>query len=189
MCTISNPSVNSNSSYSPETLNSGQNWQFLYRVTLKFDGWPRKIISHLFYTMLSFVHRSKAMGEFKLELQSRNIQFGSKGQLFVPRDLESWWMTLENHRAPHLCGFKLCASFHSHRWIPIVVTARKRPIVVKISDFFVPCDLQIWRMTPKNNRTPLLCYFKVCVLFRSHWWLQTAVTVWKRPIWVNIDDF
>ena len=128
--------MNSNSSYSPETLNSGQNWQFLYRVTLKLDGWPWKIMSHLFYTMLSYVHSSKAMGEFKLELQSRNIQFGSKGQLFVPCDLESWWMTLENHRAPHLCGFKLCASFHSHQWIPIVITARKRPILVKIGDFF-----------------------------------------------------
>ena len=45
---------------------------FLSCVTLKFDGWPRKTIGHLFYTMLSFVPHFKAIGEFKLELQSRN---------------------------------------------------------------------------------------------------------------------
>ena len=27
---------------------------------------------------------------------------------------------------------------------------------------FVPCDLEIWRMTLKNNRALLLCYFKLC---------------------------
>ena len=39
----------------------------LSRVTLKFDGWPWKIIGHLFYTTLSFVHHFKAIGIFKLE--------------------------------------------------------------------------------------------------------------------------
>ena len=55
--------------------------------------------------------------------------------------------------------------------------------------FFEPCDLEIWRMTSKNNRAPLLCYFKLCAAFRSHWWIQTWVTVRKRQIWVKIDDF
>ena len=44
-------------------------------------------------------------------------------------------------------------------------------------------------MTFKNNRAPLLCYFKLCAAFRSHWWIQTGVTVRKRLIWVKIDDF
>ena len=44
-------------------------------------------------------------------------------------------------------------------------------------------------MTFKNNRAPLLCYFKLCAAFCSHWWIQTGVTVWKRLIWVKIDDF
>ena len=57
------------------------------------------------------------------------------------------------------------------------------------STIFVPYDLEIWRMTLKNNRAPLLCYFKLCVSFRSHWWIQTEVTVRKRQIWVKIDDF
>ena len=50
-------------------------------------------------------------------------------------------------------------------------------------------DLEIWRMTSKNNRAPLLCYFKLCATFRSHWWIQTGVTVQKRPICVKFDDF
>ena len=41
----------------------------------------------------------------------------------------------------------------------------------------------------KNNRAPLLCYFKLFASFRSHWWIQTGVTVRKRLIWVKIDDF
>ena len=41
----------------------------------------------------------------------------------------------------------------------------------------------------KNKRAPLLCYFKLCAAFHSHWWIQTGVTVRKRPIWVKFDDF
>ena len=41
----------------------------------------------------------------------------------------------------------------------------------------------------KNNRAPLLCYFKLCPSFRSHWWIQIAVTVRKHPIWVKFDNF
>ena len=55
--------------------------------------------------------------------------------------------------------------------------------------FFSPCDLEIWWMTPKNNRAPLLCYIKLFASFRSHWWIKTGVTVWKRLIWVKFDDF
>ena len=44
-------------------------------------------------------------------------------------------------------------------------------------------------MTFKNNRAPLLCYFKLCASFRSHWLIQTGVTVQKRLIWVKIDDY
>ena len=55
--------------------------------------------------------------------------------------------------------------------------------------FFSPCDLAIWRMTFKNNRAPFLRYFKLCAPLHNHWWIQTGVTAWKRPIWVKIDDF
>ena len=44
-------------------------------------------------------------------------------------------------------------------------------------------------MTLKNNRVHLLCYLKLCASLRSHWWIQTGVTVRKRPNWVKINDF
>ena len=132
---ISKPSVNSNRSYNPETLNSGQNWQF-----------------------------------------------------FVPCDLESWWMTLKNNRTPLLCYFKLChcASFRSHRSIQTGVIVWKRPILGKIWRFFALCHLEIWRITLKNNRAPLLCYFKFCAsLFLAIWAIQT-VQKWQINVKNNI---
>ena len=121
--------------------------------------------------------------------------------LFVPYDLEIWRMTLKNNRAPFLCYFKLCGSFHSHQWNQTGVTVRKRPVRVKIDDFlsrvtlkfgrwpWKTIDLEIWQMTLKNNRTPLPCYTKLCASFRSHRWIQTWVTVRKCPIWVKIGIF
>ena len=55
--------------------------------------------------------------------------------------------------------------------------------------FFVLCDIEIWRMTLKNNRTPLLCYIKLCGSFQTHWWIQNLVTVRECSIPVKIDDF
>ena len=62
------------------------------------------------------------------------------------------------------------------------------PNLGQIRRFLEPCDLEIWRMTLKNNRA-LLCYFKLYASFRSHRWIQAGVTVRKRPIWVKINDF
>ena len=54
---------------------------------------------------------------------------------------------------------------------------------------FCLCDLEIWWMTPTNNKARLLYYIKLCVSFQIHQWIQTGVTVRKRPIWVKFDDF
>ena len=54
---------------------------------------------------------------------------------------------------------------------------------------FVPCDLKIWRMTLKNDRVHLLCYFKLCASFHSHLSILNGVTVRKRQIRVKIGDF
>ena len=116
------------------------------------------------------------------------LNFGQNWWFFVPCDLKIWQMTLINNWA-HLSYFKLCASFHSHLSIQNGITVRKRQIRVKIGDFFVLCDLEIWRMTLKNNRAPLLYYFKLCVSFHSLLWNQKEVTVRKRQIWVKIGDF
>ena len=63
------------------------------------------------------------------------------------------------------------------------------PNLGQIRRFLEPCDLEIWRMTLKNNRAPLQCCFKLCASFHSHRWIQAGVTVQKRPIWVKIIDF
>ena len=64
-----------------------------------------------------------------------------------------------------------------------------KPNLGQIRWFLEPCDLEILQMTLQNNRAPLLCYFKLCASFRTHWWIKIGVTVRKRPIWVKFDDF
>ena len=61
---------------------------FLSRVTLNFDGWSCKIIGHLFYGILSFVHHFIAICEIKIKWQSGNTKFGQNRLFFVPCDLE-----------------------------------------------------------------------------------------------------
>ena len=117
------------------------------------------------------------------------LNSGQNWRFFFPGDFENWHMTLKNNRAPLLYYAKLCASFQIHWWSQTWVTAWKHSSRVKIGNFFVPHDLENWRMTLKNNRAPLLCYFNLCASFHSQWWIQTGVTVRKRPIWVKIDDF
>ena len=122
------------------------------------------------------MHHFVAIGEFKLELQSRNAQFGSKSMIFLSRvalQFELWPWTRQ------IWGiWKLWPAY-----------SPERPNLGQNRCCFVPCDLEIWRMTLKNNRAPLLCYFKLYASFRSHRWIQAGVTVRKRPIWVRIDNF
>ena len=92
---------------------------YLSRVTLKLDKWPRKTIWHLFCAASSFAHHFATICGFKLELQSRNAQFGSKLRIFVLRCLEIWQMTVKNNRARLLNHFKLFASFYSHLRIEV----------------------------------------------------------------------
>ena len=95
---------------------------------------------------------------------------------------------LQNKRAPVLYYIKLCAKFQSHRWIQTGVIVRKCSIRDK-SVFFSSYDIEIWRMTLKNNRTPLLCYFKLCASFQSHQPIQTSVAVQKSSVRLKIGDF
>ena len=58
------------------------------------------------------------------------------------------------------------------------------PNLGQIRRFLELCDLEIWRMTLKNNRAPLLCCFQLCAWFHCHMWIQTGVRVRKRLSWV-----
>ena len=55
--------------------------------------------------------------------------------------------------------------------------------------FFSPCQLEIWWMTLKNNKAPLLCYFKICTSFPTYRWIQTGFTVRKCSNQVKIGNF
>ena len=58
------------------------------------------------------------------------------------------------------------------------------PNLGQIRRFLEPCDLEIWRMTLRNNRAPLLIIIKLYAPFHHHMWIQTGVTVRKRLNWV-----
>ena len=165
MSIISKPSLNSNGSFSLETLNSVENRRLFSFVTLKFDGWPCKTIGHLLYVTSSFVHHFTTIGEFKLELQSRNAQFGSKSVIFRP--VRPWNMTddLENN------WYLLYAtSSFVHHFTAINEFIRESGNVQFGSKSAIVCPMWPWNVTddPKNNRSPLLYYFNLRASFRSH---------------------
>ena len=45
---------------------------------------------------------------------------------------------------------------------------------------FGSCDVEIWRITLKNNTAHILSNIKLCASFRRQMWIQTGVTVRKR---------
>ena len=50
-------------------------------IFLKFYRWPWNTTGNLFYATSSFVHYFVPIGEFELELQSGNTQFGSNSKI------------------------------------------------------------------------------------------------------------
>ena len=99
---------------------------------------------------------------------------GQIRRFLEPCDLEIWRITLNKANLRDL------------------IAATGLVILLKLDlnhRFFSPCDLEIWWMTQKNNRAPLLCYFKLFASFHRHWWIQTGVTIQKPLIWVNFDAF
>ena len=97
------------------------------------------------------------------------LELDSNRRFFDPCDLDMWWKTSKNDRAFLLYHVKLCASIQGHGWIQTGVTVRKGPIRSK-SVNFCPVWPWNWQITLVNNRATLLCYFKLCASFCSHWW-------------------
>ena len=64
-------------------------------LTLKFDGWPRKTIGHLFYATSSFVHHFVAVCKFELKLRVRKRSIRIKIGDFLSR------VTLKFDRLPY----------------------------------------------------------------------------------------
>ena len=189
LCIISYPLVNSNLSYSPKTPNLGQIRWFLEPCYLEIWRMTLQNNRLFFYATSSFVHHFVPIGEFKLELQSGNAKSGSNSTIFRAMRPSNLTDDLQKQKgtSPTLLQALCIISY------PLVNSnlsySPETPNLGQIRQFLEPCDLEIWQMTLQNNRASLLCYFKLSASFRSHWWIQTWVTVRKHPIWVKFDDF
>ena len=178
--------MNSNWSYSPETPNLGQIRWFLEPCDLEI------------WRMTLKNNRAPLLCYFKLCAAFRThwwIQTGvtvRKCPIWVKfRAVRPWNLTVDLEKQQGTSSLllqALCSISY-----PLVNSnwsySPETPNLGQIWRFLEPCDLEIWRMTFKNNRAPLLCYFKLCAAFHSHWWIHTGVTVRKRPIWVKFVDF
>ena len=166
--------MNSNWSYSPETPNLGQIRQFLEPCDLEI--WQMTLQNNRVPILCYF----KLCASFCTHLVNSNLSYSLET---LNSDQNRWFFLAmwprnftDDRQQGKSEGFDSC----------------DRPSNLKLDSncqFFCPCDREIWWMTLKNNRAPLLCYFKLCASFRSHWWIQTSITVRKRPIWVKFDDF
>ena len=93
---------------------------------------------------------------------------------FVPCDLQIWWMTLENNRAPLLYYIKLRALFQIHRWCQTWVTIRKRSIQVKIGVF---CPTWPWNFTnylKKQKGTSSILRWALCIISKP--WVNSNLS-------------
>ena len=167
------------------------------------------MIGHLFYTTSSFVQHFKSIGDFKLKLQSGNVQFGSKLAILCPSwpwnlmdDLGkqlgtssilhqalciiskpwvnwSWSYSPETTKSAINCPAwpwnlmddleKQLGTFSMLLQALCIISqpsvnsnwsySSETPNLGQNRRFFVPCDLEIWRVTLENNRVPLLSNF------------------------------
>ena len=146
-------------------------------LTLKFDGWTWKTTGHLFYATSSYMHHSLSIGEFKTELQYGNAQFGSKSAIICP----VWPWNLVVCRWPwstigHL--FYATSSFVHHSLSIVELKLELQSGNAQFgSKSAIICIVWPWNLMDnlENNRVYLLCYFKLCASFRSHWSIEKLV--------------
>ena len=179
--------MNSNWSYSQETLKIDNFFPCdleIWWMTLKNDNAP---LLCCFKLCASFHSHQRI--QTRVTVRKRPIWVKIDGVFFLSRvslKFDRWpWKTIRHlfyTTSSCVHHFKAMDEFK------LELQSRNAQFESK-SAFFVPCELEIWRMTLKNNRAPLLYRFKLCVSFHSHQWIQTRVTVRKRPIWVKIDNF
>ena len=129
-------------------LQSG-NAQFGSKLAFFCPVWPwnfmddiKKKIRQLFYATSSFVHHFVAIGEFKLELQSGNAQFGSKSTIFLavwPSNLTDDLEKLQGTSPKQYQAFCIISSSYvNSNW-------SYSPETAKLG--YDHCDLDLWPMT------------------------------------------
>ena len=172
-------------------LNLGQNWRFfapcgleIWWMTLQNNRAPL-----LYFIKLYASFQNHGWIQTGVTVQKRSIRVKiSNFWSHVTSKFDGWpWKTIG-----HLFHTTLSFVHHFKAMEECKAELHVSPETLNSGQnrqFFVPCDLEIQRMTLKNNRASLLCCFKLCASFHSHQWIQTRVTVRQRPIWVKIDDF
>ena len=155
-------------------------------MTLKFDGRPWKAIGHCVKLFASFQIHRWIQTRITVRKRSTRVKTG----IFYPCDLDLQirWMTSKT--IGHLFYTMLSLCIIPKPWVNSNWSySPEKPNLGQHWRFFVPCVLEMWWMTLKNSRAPLLYQIKLWASFQSHPWIETGVTVQKRPIGTKIGDF
>ena len=158
-------------SYRSKMPNLGQNRRFFPPCNLEIWQINLKTIGYLFYATSSIVHHFVAIGELKLEWQFGNAQNRLKIGVFCP--VRPWNLTddIEKQKgtSPNLLQAMCIISYPlvNSNWSCSPETSN----LGENRRFCGHRGLQIWQITLKNNRVPLLCFSKLCASFRSHLWI------------------
>ena len=180
--------MNSNWSYSPETVRLG-------RDLCDLDLWPWPFAWTSLLSLVITPENFMMIGWW---------EHGEKGVTDGQTDWTSHiaaWLQLKTPMPSMLSHVDKVPKEINKRIVKIIITRQiwgiwklrpaytpETPNLGQNRWCFVLCELEIWWMTLENNRAPLLCCFKLCATFHSHRWIQTGVAVRKRPIWVKFDD-
>ena len=133
--------------------------------------------------------QGKVEGFDSCDRPSNLTQIGFKSSVFRPYDLEIWWMTSKNNRAPLLYA-TLTVFVPSIGEFGLALLSENAQFGSKSAIFFfVPCDLENWQMTLKTIRHLFhaISGFVHHFIVISEWQLHLPVR--KRPIRVEIVDF
>ena len=145
---ISKPLVNSNWGNSPEMLNLGHNWWIFVPCDLKI--WQMTLKNNRAHLLSYF----KLCASFHSHLSTQNGVKVQKRQIWVTIGDFLSHVTLKFDEWPwkttgHIFYATSSLLYHSIAFceIQMKLQSEKKQILVKIGDFFVPCDLEIWQMT------------------------------------------
>ena len=155
-------------------------------MPLTFDGLPRKKQDSysILYQALCIISKPLVNSNWSYSLLKLNS--GEKLAICSPVRPLNLTIAIQNRQGT-------CSLLHQALCIisePLVNSnlsyCPKTLYLCQNRQFFDLCDLEIYKMTLKNSRALLLFFFKLCASFLSHLWIQTGVTVQKRPNWDKI---
>ena len=138
--------------------------------------------------LLCIIPNSSMNSNWSCSLETLNS--GKNWWFFVPCDLENWWMTLENNRAPLLYYVKLCESFQSHQWIQTRVTIWKHSIQVKIGHFLscVTSKFDGWPWITRATLTPKYPGLPRSIYVQHVETVKQSVPWNSLGIWAHAED-